>query len=55
MHLKVLSNPDLSITPKQVSFQEEEHQEPMTALICAPSVEVPSLFPGMEVHHLKIF
>lgn len=38
MHLKVLSNPDLSITPKQVSLREEEHQVPMTALICAPSV-----------------
>lgn len=55
MHLKVLSNPDLSLTPKQVSFLEEKYQVPMTALICAPSVEVPSLFLGMEVHHLRIF
>lgn len=55
MHLKVLSNPDLSLIPKQVSFREEEHQVPMTALICAPSVQVPSLPLGMEAHHLRIF
>lgn len=55
MHLKVLSNPDLSIIPKQVSFREEEHQVPMTALICAPSVQVPSVLLGVEAHHLRIF
>lgn len=56
IHSEVPHNPDLSIIPNHVHLRgQEDGKVPMTALMCAPSIEVPHRLLGVGVYRLRIF